>query len=214
MPEQHVELRVPEDEPVALVDQRHVDVVAELLRERSSRARARRSLRRGRGPWSPADPRCHYRVVSTLDVADRLGDGLAALVAGDWETARGAFEDVVRSPTTRRRSTGSVARSGGCETREEPSSTGSGRTPASGASASLHARHGSRSGSRASTRSSGGTALRRTAGWRAASGFSRVSLRARSRAGLRSRMRSARPIRRRHALRPVRARHGGGVGRR
>ena len=64
-PEHHVELRVAEDERVALVDQRHVDVVAERLRQRSSRARDRRSPLRVRRSWrsprriiEPSPARC------------------------------------------------------------------------------------------------------------------------------------------------------------
>ncbi len=32
--------------------------------------------------------------MSAVDVKDRLGDGLAALLVGDWETARRTLEEV------------------------------------------------------------------------------------------------------------------------
>ena len=52
-PEHHVELRVPEDERVVLVDQRHVDVVAERLRQHG------RELETAKARPEDEDPRRH-----------------------------------------------------------------------------------------------------------------------------------------------------------
>ena len=122
-----------------------------------------------------------------------VAEGYEALASGDWEAARAAFESALTRDESPEALDGlgralwwlRESRAGGRPSRARV-------LRASAATASWRGRRGSRSGSRASTRSCGATRRPRTAGSRGRSGCSRTSRRARSGAGSSSHARSGR----------------------